>query len=103
MSDVMLHGVLRMPTNLWRDDPIDAAQRRARYLEASDLIHELEIEIERLRASVIEECARVCEAQDATVNVYNNPLNGMKHPVAEQSYRRCAASIRALKEREAGA
>jgi len=42
MSDVMLHGVLNMPPELWRDSPIDIAQRHARYVEASKRILELE-------------------------------------------------------------
>lgn len=49
MGDVMLHGVLRMPPHLWRDGPIDVAQRHSRYVEASDRIRELEAEVERLR------------------------------------------------------
>lgn len=44
MSDVMLHGVLRMPPDLWTDEAIDKAQRHGRYLEASDRIIELERE-----------------------------------------------------------
>lgn len=43
MSDVMLMGVLRMPPELWRDDPLDVAQRHSRYVQAAD-------EIDRLRA-----------------------------------------------------
>ena len=31
MSDVMLHGVLNMPPELWSGDPIDTAQRYSRY------------------------------------------------------------------------
>lgn len=50
MGDVMLHGVLRMPPDLWRDDPIDVAQRHSRYIEASDRIYALEAENARLRA-----------------------------------------------------
>ena len=42
MSDVMLHGVLKMPPNLWSDSPIDIAQRHGRYVEASKRIEELE-------------------------------------------------------------
>lgn len=42
MSDVMLHGVLNMPPELWSDSPIDIAQRHARYVEASKRILELE-------------------------------------------------------------
>jgi len=45
MSDVMLLGVLRMPPELWRDDPIDVMQRYGRYKQAAD-------EIERLRDDI---------------------------------------------------
>ncbi len=43
MSEVMLHGVLNMPPELWRDDdPIDQAQRHSRYVQASHRIKALE-------------------------------------------------------------
>ncbi|MCP4984544.1 MAG: hypothetical protein GY928_00370 [Colwellia sp.] len=48
MSDVMLHGVLRMPPELWQDTEIDKQQRHSRYLEASKRIIELEQHIARL-------------------------------------------------------
>jgi hypothetical protein len=40
--DIMLHGVLRMPTDMWSNDPLDMYQRHARYIQASDRIIELE-------------------------------------------------------------
>jgi hypothetical protein len=45
MSDVMLHGVLNMPPDLWCDSPIDIAQRHSRYKEASQRIEQLEREL----------------------------------------------------------
>jgi hypothetical protein len=42
MSDLMLHGVLNMPPNLWCDSPIDIAQRHSHYKEASQRIGQLE-------------------------------------------------------------
>jgi hypothetical protein len=47
MSNVMLFGVLRMPPELWRSDPVDEAQRHGRYLQAADRIFELETAIEK--------------------------------------------------------
>lgn len=41
MSDVMLHGVLNMPPELWSGDPIDTAQRYSRYRQASRRIEDL--------------------------------------------------------------
>ena len=41
MSDLMLHGVLKMPPEFWRDDPIDVAQRHSRYNAASYRIERL--------------------------------------------------------------
>jgi uncharacterized coiled-coil DUF342 family protein len=41
MSDVMLHGVLNMPPELWSGSPIDVMQRHSRYLQASKYIDEL--------------------------------------------------------------
>lgn len=49
MSDTMLHGVLRMPPELWGDGEIDQRQRYSRYLEASRRIEDAEREIERLQ------------------------------------------------------
>ena len=49
-SDLMLHAVLQMPPDVWRDDcPIDIAQRHSRYLAASQRIEEQENELERLQ------------------------------------------------------
>lgn len=45
MSDVMLHGVLNMPPNLWCDSPIDIAQRHSHYKQASQRIDQLEREL----------------------------------------------------------
>ncbi len=42
MSDLMLHGVLNMPPEIWGDDELDKIQRHARYVEASDRIIRLE-------------------------------------------------------------
>lgn len=41
-TDIMLHGVLRMPTDMWSNDPLDMYQRHTRYIQASDRIIELE-------------------------------------------------------------
>ena len=54
MSDVMLQGVLCMPPELWRDDPLDVYQRYQRYLQASRRIEDDGREIERLRAALAE-------------------------------------------------
>jgi len=47
MSDVMLHGVLNMPINMWKDSEIDKVQRHARYVEASNRIKQLEQELDQ--------------------------------------------------------
>ena len=41
MSDIMLHGVLNMPPELWSGSPIDVMQRHSRYVQASQYIDEL--------------------------------------------------------------
>lgn len=61
MSDVMLHGVLRMPPELWRDDPLDVSQRHSRYIEASERIEADAREIERLSALYYELLFAVCK------------------------------------------
>jgi hypothetical protein len=52
MSDVMLHGVLNMPPNLWCDSPIDKAQRHSRYREASQRIEQLERELNETKETI---------------------------------------------------
>ena len=56
MSDVMLQGVLCMPPELWRDDPLDVYQRYQRYLQASRRIEDDGREIERMRAALASGC-----------------------------------------------
>ncbi len=41
MSDIMLHGVLNMPVDLWCNDDLDKQQRHGRYTEASERIKNL--------------------------------------------------------------
>lgn len=48
MSDTILLGVLRMPTELWDGSNIDQQQRHARYVEAADIIESLKKDKERL-------------------------------------------------------
>jgi hypothetical protein len=41
MSEIMLHGVLNMPAELWdSSNPFDSMQRQSRYFEASKLIYQ---------------------------------------------------------------
>jgi hypothetical protein len=46
----MLLGVLRMPSKIWSDDPIDIAQRESRYVEAADEIERLDASLARVTA-----------------------------------------------------
>ena len=48
MSDVMLHGVLNMPPEIWSDDPIGQMQRHARYVEASKTLYKYQVAPERI-------------------------------------------------------
>lgn len=41
MSDVMLHGILNMPPELWHDTALDKMQRHSRYVQASKRINDL--------------------------------------------------------------
>lgn len=43
MSDVMLHGVLNMPPEVWGDCSVDKTQRYFRYMEASRRIEDLNL------------------------------------------------------------
>lgn len=53
MGDAMLHAVLQMPPDLWSDDPVDVAQRRGRYVEASRRIEADAGTIAALRAAIV--------------------------------------------------
>ena len=55
MSDIMLHGVLNMPPELWCDSPIDVMQRHSRYVQASQYIDELIEQRDKL-AVALREC-----------------------------------------------
>lgn len=46
MSDVMLHGILRMPPELWEDDPVSTVQRHSTYVQASDMISNLQQQLD---------------------------------------------------------
>lgn len=52
MGDTMLHAVLNMPRELWREDSIDEVQRQARYMEASARIILLERKLEEAEKSL---------------------------------------------------
>lgn len=82
MSDVMLHGVLQMPPELWSGDAMDVIQRHSRYVQASTRIREDAARIAELErqldacfedakialaskeAETIERCAKVCDAAE---------------------------------------
>lgn len=53
MSEVMLHGVLNMPPELWINDPIDKIQRYGRYMQASRRIEDLEAQRGELLEALI--------------------------------------------------
>ncbi len=50
----MLHGVLNMPPELWRDDEPDKMQRYDRYMQASRKIEDQENQIDKLNKVVSE-------------------------------------------------
>jgi N-glycosylase/DNA lyase len=56
MSDIMLHGVLNMPPELWIGTPIDVMQRHSRYIQASEYIKELTEQRDRLAEALRELC-----------------------------------------------
>lgn len=111
MSDVMLHGVLLMPSELWTDDPIDVAQRRSRYVQASVRIRELEALLEACfddaqdalashRKDVIEECAQLVDRRcDLLILAYNTAKSSHAEGRMDEADS-CAQAIRALKSME---
>lgn len=53
MSDVMLHGVLNMPPELWSGSHLDVYQRHHRYIQASRRIANDEEAITGLVAALV--------------------------------------------------
>jgi hypothetical protein len=78
MSDVMLHGVLNMPPNLWSDSPIDIAQRHGRYVEASKRIKELENELSEARKQC-DEWDRIAHEKLSELAVQIDRANRAEH------------------------
>jgi hypothetical protein len=73
MSEIMLHGVLNMPPELWNNDsPIDVMQRHSRYVQASKYIDELEADLTAAREELVETrkdfmcLAELLDGHDAT-------------------------------------
>lgn len=70
MSDVMLHGVLNMPPELWGDGEIDKIQRHDRYKEASQRIKALELDLGMVKISLdhktilLESCEKALAERD---------------------------------------
>jgi hypothetical protein len=54
MSDVMLHGILNMPTDLWTDDHLNQVQRHNTYVSASKRIYELTDALEKTKIAEVE-------------------------------------------------
>lgn len=52
MGRTMLLGVLRMPPELWTDDPLDRMQRHGRYREAADVIEAQDAELAAARSGL---------------------------------------------------
>lgn len=63
MSDVMLLGVLRLPTECWHGDRLDVIQRHGRYLDAANRIEADAETISALRLQ-IGELERKANAKD---------------------------------------
>jgi hypothetical protein len=62
MSEIMLHGVLNMPAELWdSSNPFDSMQRQPRYFEASKLIYKQADRIAELDKT-LKEAREICDA-----------------------------------------
>jgi hypothetical protein len=69
MSEVMLHGVLNMPADLWDTTlPFDSMQRQSRYFEASKLIYSQADKIAELEEEQVED---YLEASTYTISLFN--------------------------------
>lgn len=71
MSDVMLHGVLCMPPELWSTEILEKQQRYQRYLQASRRIEDDGIKIDRLLSALRK---LVNEPQDITSKAYRDAI-----------------------------
>lgn len=71
MSDVMLHGVLCMPPEMWGTEILEQQQRYGRYLQASRRIKDDGIKIDRLLSALRK---LVNEPQDITSKAYQHAL-----------------------------
>ena len=74
MSDVMLHGVLKMPIDCWINEDFDKLQRRARYVEASELIIDQQTKIAELENQLAEGEALIIELVEA-LKGQHKPIN----------------------------
>lgn len=75
MSDVMLHGVLCMPTTMWHGDALDQAQRQSFYLRASKRIYDDEARIAALEAEnarLKEQAEKLAGALDDMLDLYGS-------------------------------
>ncbi len=61
MSNIILHGVLNMPTELWSNSEIDKMQRHGRYIEASVLIKDQKEIIDELAAALKDTCSTILD------------------------------------------
>jgi hypothetical protein len=84
MSDLMLHGVLNMPPELWTDDPMDKMQRHSRYVDASRRIEELKNIAQEVVGCISK---RSCQSQfgDGIVVEINENLNKLLDKLDELS------------------
>jgi len=96
MSDIMLHGVLNMPPELWNDSPIDVMQRHSRYIQASKYIYELNDELTAARAELAEihatggcsfkELHRVIEQRDRLAVALSEIEKRGANPITQYGY-----------------
>jgi hypothetical protein len=84
MSDLMLHGVLNMPPELWGDDALDKMQRHSRYVEASKVIEELK-NIAQETVSYISKRSYQSQFGDGIVVEINENLNKLLDKLDELS------------------
>jgi hypothetical protein len=82
----MLHGVLRMPVEMWhKDSPIDDIQRHCRYLEASKLIYSQADKIAELKKERDELLQRTeCSVESFNMEAHN--LDQRANALSEYAY-----------------
>jgi hypothetical protein len=95
MSMILL-GILRMPPNLWTNDPISVQQRLQAYHEAADEIERLQIDLDEAQSRLREADLLFVRAEEALAKVQRDVIEA----TTERDDARAAARAMLAETRE---